>query len=72
MVEKVDAELELLRDFYGAWLAFHAIDTHPKNRHPKEIAAQRIVDCVQRLKNMGCCESQYPGLKDAPRLVVVQ
>ena len=43
--DPIDAELELLRDFFAKWENFHQV-AKGKNRHSTEMAAQRMIDCA--------------------------
>ena len=47
---EVNAELELLRDFFAKWENFHQI-AKKKNRTSTEAAAQRMVACAVAYRN---------------------
>ena len=48
--DPVDAELELLRDFFVKWENFHQIAKGP-NKTSAGAAAQRMVDCATAYRN---------------------
>lgn len=63
-----NTELELLREFYDAWLRFHAIKNDRIHRRTKELAAQEIVDAnhaIQRFR-----KPNNPELAQRLQLVV--
>lgn len=40
----MDTELEMLREFYDCWVAFHKMANSNMPRRQKELAAQRLTD----------------------------
>lgn len=47
----VDAELSMLRTFYGRWTELHSIPRDRLHRRQQEVAAQEMVDAHNALKN---------------------
>lgn len=43
-------ELDLLREFYVAWVDLHKIPRDKLHRRKQEVAAQKLVDCGHALK----------------------
>lgn len=56
----VDAELELLRDFYVKWRNLHEI-AKTKNRRSMEMASQRLVDSAQAVANFDLYHAEEAG-----------
>lgn len=48
MSEADEQELEMLREFYDCWIAFHSIQRGA--RQEQEIAAQRLADASNSIK----------------------
>ena len=48
MKEGEDQELEMLREFFDCWTAFHSIQRG--HREQQELAAQRMVDAANTIK----------------------
>lgn len=48
MSEAEEQELEMLREFFDCWVAFHAIQRG--NRREQELAAQRLADASNSVK----------------------
>lgn len=46
--DPLDQELELLREFFDCWVAFHSIQRG--HRAEQEVAAQRMVDAANTVK----------------------
>ena len=43
-----EQELEMLREFFDCWVAFHSIQR--RDREQQELAAQRMVDAANTIK----------------------
>lgn len=50
MTEQEEMELEMLREFFDCWVAFHSIQRG--HRQEQELAAQRMVDAANSIKAM--------------------
>lgn len=48
MTEAEEKELEMLREFFDHWVAFHSLQRGA--REEQERAAQRMVDCANSIK----------------------
>ncbi len=62
------SELEMLREFYRSWVAFHRIPRDKLHRNKQEAASQLMVDNAHQLQNY--YKSQIPVtlrvVKDLP------
>jgi len=47
----INAELELLREFFETWESFHETANSPTTKAKKEMAAQLLVEAAQRVRN---------------------
>lgn len=48
MTEADEQELEMLREFFDCWVAFHGVQRG--HREQQELAAQRMVDAANTIK----------------------
>lgn len=60
----MNAELEMLRAFYAAWVGLHTIPRTPGNRRKQEAAAQLLVDRAHELRNLYQAEhAEHPVIE---------
>lgn len=71
--DPIQAELQLLREFYASWVYLHTIPRDHLHRKKQETAAQELVDAGHALRAFYHLHPEQNPLKaqEKPRLEVV-
>lgn len=68
-VDPFNVELDLLREFYTAWVGLHKIPRDKLHRRKQENAAQKLVDCGHALRQFYQSHEYRDPLK--PRIALI-